>query len=153
LPELDPKTVVLILCGVLAVLAAYLPMDMLVVWLRVQGRIKGTRPSEEQGLPVWIVGSFERLSAFALGLFGVSNAPVILGAWLAAKLAASWGRYPDSAEASDFPNLPDRMELNRQVRVGHLVAVITGVVSVAIGLLTGLFIRHALKWNTAPPAP
>jgi hypothetical protein len=147
LPELDPKTVLLILWGVLAVLAAYLPMDMLVAWLRVQGRIKGTRPSEERALPVWIVGSFERLSAFALGLFGVSTAPVILGAWLGAKLAASWGRYPDSADA---PDLPDRMELNRQVRVGHLVAVIGGIVSVAIGLLTGLFIRHALKWDTGP---
>ena len=78
---------------------------------------------ERGGLPALIVGSFERLSAFALGLFGVSNAPVILGAWLAAKLAASWGRYPDSADAT---HLPDRMELNRQVRVGHLVAVIGG---------------------------
>jgi hypothetical protein len=137
LTEFDPKTVALILCGILAVLAAYLPMDMLSVWLRVKSRVQGTRSAEEIGVPVWIVGSFERLSAFALGLFDVAGAPVILGAWLAAKLAASWQRYPADGD----------MEENRQVRAGHLVALIVGIVSVAFGFLTGLFIRHALKWD------
>jgi hypothetical protein len=85
------------------------------------------------------VGSFERLGAFALGLFSVPGAPVMLGAWLVAKLAASWQRYP--ANEGD-------MEKNRQVRAGHLVALIVGIVSVAFGYLTGLFVRHALKWES-----
>ena len=119
-------------------LAAYLPMEMLIVWLRVQSRVQGSRSAEEVGVPVWIVGSFERLGAFVLGLFGVSNAPVILGAWLGAKLAASWNRYPSSEED---------MEENRQVRAGHLVALIVGIVSVTFGLFTGLFVRHVLNWG------
>jgi hypothetical protein len=136
--EFDPKTVVLILIGVLVVLAAYFPIDMLIVWLREQSRVKGSRSAEEIGVPVWIVGSFERIAAFALGLFDVRNAGVMLGAWLAAKLAASWQRYP--TDKTD-------MEENRQVRAGHLVALIVGIVSVAFGFLTGLLIRHILKWD------
>ena len=128
----------LILAGILAVLAAYIPLDMLIVWLRVKSRVKGSRSAEEVGVPVWIVGSFERLAAFALGLFAVPAAPVMLGAWLAAKLAASWQRYPASEKD---------MEENRQVRAGHLVALMVGIVSVAIGYFAGFYIRHALKWN------
>ena len=137
--ELDPKTVALIACGIATVLVAYFPLDMLIMWLRVKSRVQGTRSAEEVGVPVWIVGSFERLSAFLLGLFNVPGATIMLAAWLAAKLAASWQRYPTSEED---------MEANRQVRAGHLVALIVGIVSVAFAFLVGLFIRHALNWNS-----
>jgi len=74
---------------------------------------------------------------FALGLFDVRDAALILAAWLGAKLAANWQRYP--ADEED-------MEQNREVRVGHLVALIVGVVSVAFALIVGLAVRNLLGW-------
>jgi hypothetical protein len=111
---------------------------MLMLWLRTKSNVQGTRPTKEVGVPVWFVGSFERLSAFALGLFNVEGGPVILGAWLAAKLAASWQRYPTSE---------DDPERNREVRVGHLVALIVGIVSVAFAFLVGHWVRQTLNWE------
>jgi hypothetical protein len=143
LVEFDPKTMTLILSGILAVLAAYVPLDMLIVWLRVRSRVQGSRSAEEVGVPVWIVGSFERLAAFALGLYAAPGAAVMLAAWLAGKLAASWQRYPTSDKD---------MEKNRQVRAGHLVALIVGITSVSVGYLVGLFVRHALEWDALPTA-
>jgi hypothetical protein len=52
LVEFDPKTMTLILSGILAVLAAYVPLDMLIVWLRVRSRVQGSRSAEEVGVPV-----------------------------------------------------------------------------------------------------
>ena len=124
----------LLIVGVLILLTAYGPMDQLVRWLRGQSRIAEERPAKDVGIPPWIVGSFERLLAFALIVFNVEGAYTILAAWLAAKLAASWHRFP---VASD--------EAGRQVRAGTMVALITGVVSVGIGVVVGLLVRWACR--------
>jgi hypothetical protein len=137
--EFDPKVVMLILGGVMAVLVAYFPLDMFIVWLRTQSKVEGTRSAAEIGVPVWITGTFERLGAFGLGLFDANDAGLILAAWLGAKLAASWQRYP--ADEKD-------MEQNRKVRAGHLVALIVGTASVAFGFFAGLTVRHLLGWVT-----
>jgi hypothetical protein len=57
--------------GVLILLTAYGPMDRLVRWLRGQSRIAQERAAKDVGMPPWIVGSFERLLAFALVVFNV----------------------------------------------------------------------------------
>lgn len=47
----------------------------LLYWLRVQSRISGSRSVREIGVPVEIVGNFERLLAFVLVVFaGVAGA-------------------------------------------------------------------------------
>jgi hypothetical protein len=96
-----------------------------------------SRSANEVGVPVWITGSFERLSAFALGFFHVAGATTMLGAWLVAKLAASWQRFPVREETA-----ADR-KLSREIRAGTLIAVIAGIVSVAVAYLIGLAVRYA----------
>ena len=59
-------------------------------WLRRQSDVPET--PQQQGVPPWIVGAFERLLAFGVVYFYVEAAPTILALWIGAKLAANWQR-------------------------------------------------------------
>jgi len=120
--------------GVVILLMMHYPMGWLVDWLRRKGKVEDAPSTKEEGLPVWIVGSFERLLAFVLVLFDVPSAGTLLAAWIAAKLAANWQRYP-SNEADKF---------GREYRVQTFVALVAGVVSVGLGCLVGLVIRRLI---------
>jgi hypothetical protein len=121
--------------GVGIVLANY-PINRLVRWLRRISGVATTRSAKERGVPVFIVGSFERLLAFVLVLFDILGAGTLLAAWIAAKLAASWQRYPVN-EANEY---------GREYRAGTLIALMAGIVSVGLGCLVGLVIH----WLTYP---
>jgi hypothetical protein len=68
--------------------------------------------------------------AYGLVLFCVPDAYTILAAWIGAKLAASWQRLP-----------VETYEDGRRVRAGTLVALMAGIVSVALGALAALAVR------------
>jgi ABC-type Fe3+ transport system permease subunit len=114
------------------VLANY-PMELLVRWLRRKSDVGETRSAKEKGVPVEIVGSFERILAFVLVLFDIPSTGTILTAWIAAKLAASWQRYPTGDKSNEY---------GREYRVGSLIALMAGIVSVGLGCLVGLAVRY-----------
>jgi ABC-type Fe3+ transport system permease subunit len=109
-------------------------MEWLVGWLRRQGDVYDAPSTKERGLPAGIVGCFERILAFVLVLFDVPSAGTLLAAWIGAKLAANWQRYP-SNETNEF---------GREYRVQTFVALIAGVVSVGLGCLVGLVLRRLI---------
>ncbi len=121
---------------------AYDIMDCVWRWLRRESDVEEYRPAAEVGVPVWIVGNFERLMAFALVLFlKPKDAFTLLGIWLGAKLAASWHRMPVSNS---------NKKENRNIRAGTLAALIAGIVSVLLGALIGLAVRWVLQSHLIP---
>jgi hypothetical protein len=123
--------------GVVVLVLANYPMELLVRWLREISDVPTERLPKEKGVPVEIVGGFERVLAFVLVVFAVPGTGTILAAWIAAKLAASWQRYPTSDKSNEY---------GREYRVGSLIALMGGIVSVGLGCVVGLIIR----WLTYP---
>jgi hypothetical protein len=114
--------------GFLMLPIAFWPMRWMLWHLRLASNIPAEREDKDVGVPPFIGGTFERLLAFSLALFAVQHALTLLAFWLGAKLAASWQRFPES----------------REVRVGTFIALMAGVVSVAIGYFAGALVRHAI---------
>jgi hypothetical protein len=119
--------------GVVAVLIAHWPMAWLTGLLRVGSGLRRYRFQSEVGVPPSIVGSFERLMAFGLTVFDFDFAATLLIAWIGAKLAASWQRFPVNDDES-----------GRRVRAGTMVALIAGIVSVAFAAGMGVLARDAI---------
>jgi hypothetical protein len=111
-------------------------MENIWPWLRRMSRLPEKRQEDEIGVPVWIVGSFERVMAFAFVLFlAPKDAFTLLGFWIGAKLAASWHRVPQEVDNKK----------NRDIRAGTLAALIAGIISVSFGVLIGLGIRWVFE--------
>ena len=123
--------------GIGVIFVAYGPMGYLSRWLGAKSRIDA-RNTLEEGVPVWITGTFERLLAFFLVLLHVEGAYTLIALWLGAKLAASWHRLPTEP---DTQGDDEKREYNRQIRAGTLCALIAGISSVSIGALAGLVVR------------
>jgi hypothetical protein len=119
--------------GLLILPLAHLPLRTMLWWLRYASDVPPEREDKDVGVPPFIVGTFERVLAFGLALYGVHEALTLLAAWLGAKLAASWQRFEVKTD-----------EAGRRVRVGTLLALIAGVISVAIGYLAGALVRDAV---------
>jgi hypothetical protein len=65
--------------GVCILVLVNYPIEWLVRWLQVLSEVAETRSAKEKGVPVAIVGSFERILAFVLVLFDVPSAGTCLG--------------------------------------------------------------------------
>ena len=99
-------------------------------------RLPENRLTEDEAVPVWFVGNFERAMAVVLVLANVRGAYALLAAWLGAKLATSWQRLPiDNTD----------LETSRQVRAGTLVALMAGIISVTFEIVAGLLFRCAFR--------
>jgi hypothetical protein len=133
------------------------PVGQFLEWLRVQSNIKGVRSVRTRGVPVEIVGPFERLLAFILVVFaGFAPATLtVILAWLGAKLAASWHRVPITplkdprSSIGAAKRASEDYEAGRQARAGTLSALIAGVVSVTVGVVLGLAVRCACEWEAS----
>ena len=107
------------------------PMEWFVQGLR---RYMGLDPVRRNaGLDPFILGPFERFLAFSLAVFDVPGIATVLAAWIAAKLAASWQRF----------KIKDDKE-GRKVRIGTMIALMAGVVSVGTGVIAGRLLRSWL---------
>ena len=104
-------------------------------------RLPELRRPADAGVPVWIVGKLERHAAFALVVLKVAPTLIVtlLLAWMGAKLAASWQRFPVKSDKA-----------GRDTRAGTLAALITGIVSVSLGVLVGLLTRWAIHSPLMP---
>jgi hypothetical protein len=99
-------------------------------WVRERSGVPANRA--EAGVENWIVGLFERTLAFVLAFANVEGAYVVLGAWMAAKLALNWRRHPFN---KDDPNA------EREVRVYGISALMAGVLSLGFGVIGGAVAR------------
>ena len=142
-PLFDARCFIVFAIGVAVIFLSYAPVRSLSSWLGANSRIN-KRTAQEEGVPVWITGNFERLLAFFLILFHVEGAYALLALWLGAKLAASWHRLPTESYANS-KNDDEKREYGRQVRAGTLCALIAGVVSVLIGAFAGLVVRSVCQ--------
>ncbi len=119
--------------GLAVALLAYVPVEEFQSWLRRRCRV----PRHDQAVPVWITGTFERLLAFFLILLtDGQGAYAVLIAWMAAKLAANWPRWP-------LPKEDD--EQLRKLRARTFIALMTGIVSLAFGVFGGLIANGTIK--------
>jgi hypothetical protein len=132
------------------------PVGLLLEWLREASGIKGTRSVREKGVPVEIVGSFERWLAFVLVvLVGVGTAYPILIAWLGAKLAASWHRGPVTPSKNQRRSIgaalrdDEDYEAGRKIRAGTLSALLAGIASLTLGILMGVQVQCICQWEAA----
>jgi hypothetical protein len=129
--------------GIGVIFVAYGPMGFFSRWLGTRSHIDA-RTAKEEGVPVWITGTFERLLAFFLVVLHVEGAYALIALWLGAKLAASWHRLP-TEPYGDTQGDDEQREHNRQIRAGTLCALIAGIVSVLIGALAGLVVRNVCQ--------
>jgi hypothetical protein len=101
------RSIILFLFAVGVLLLAHWAMPRIVGGLRRMSRLPENRLTEDEAVPVWFVGNFERAMAVVLVLANVRGAYALLAAWLGAKLATSWQRLPiDNTD----------LETSRQVR-------------------------------------
>jgi hypothetical protein len=139
--------------GIMIIGLAYGPVGFFSRWLGKKSRVK-EREAKEEGVPVWITGTFERLLAFLLVVFHVEGAYALLALWLGAKLAASWHRLStdqiSAKTAGRAKNDEEKREYGRQIRAGTLCALIAGVVSVLIGAAAGLVVRSVCQCCMIP---
>jgi hypothetical protein len=96
------------------------------------------------GVPPWIVGVFERMMAYLLFFFFESwgDCSALLAAWIGLKLASNWQRRP-------LTGRPITPEQEREIRIQSLVALMAGIISVAIGAGAGALARskpEAWSW-------
>jgi hypothetical protein len=93
-----------------------------------------------------ITGSFERMLAFTLAVLNVKLLWPVLIAWMGAKLAASWLRFPMDLDRNPGRKIrtPNTDRTGREVRAGHLVAVLVGTTSLMVGVAMGVFVRIVL---------
>ena len=130
------RSIILFLFAVGVLLLAHWAMPRIVGGLRRMSRLPENRLTEDEAVPVWFVGNFERAMAVVLVLANVRGAYALLAAWLGAKLATSWQRLPiDNTD----------LETSRQVRAGTLVALMAGINSVTFGIVAGLLFRCAFR--------
>ncbi|MFD1984194.1 hypothetical protein ACFSOZ_16205 [Mesorhizobium newzealandense] len=83
--------------------------------------------SSAKRLPPWITGTFERTLTFALLASQFPDPHTVILAWLAAKFAANWQRD----EPTGAP------EAQMEYRSRAMIAVMSGIVSVAFGYVGG----------------
>jgi uncharacterized metal-binding protein len=128
-------SVFLFLIGLAVAVLGHFPVKWFYDWVR---RKSGLPVREEDdaalAVPHRIIGTFERLFAFALVLAvsEVGQVVTVLIAWMAAKLAANWQRRP--TEGKDE-------EKDRQIRANTFIALMAGVLSLAFGALGGAIAR------------
>ena len=123
-------SVLLLIVGLAVALASQPIVKSFVHWVREMSGVPVER--EGEGIPPWIVGTFERLLAFALILFNVEQAMTVLIAWMAAKLAANWQRQT---------LVGDNSEVDRKIRIYTLTALMAGTLSLGFGALGGAIAR------------
>jgi uncharacterized protein YneF (UPF0154 family) len=128
-------SVLLFILGLAVALLAYLPIGWFVWWLRQQSELPPREPRKE-AVPVFIIGTFERLLAFALVYLNVEGAYAILIAWMAAKLAASWPRQLLNRGSDEL-----EVEADREIRAGIFIALMAGTLSLLFGVIGGLIAR------------
>lgn len=128
-------SVLLFILGLAVALLAYLPVDWFVRWLRQKSELPPREPRKE-AVPVFIIGTFERLLAFSLTYLNVEGAYAILIAWMAAKLAAGWPRQPLSGGSDEL-----EVEADREIRAGIFVALMAGTLSLLFGVIGGMIAR------------
>jgi hypothetical protein len=122
--------VLLFILGLAVALGSQPIVKWFVQWVRTKSGVPIDR--EGEGVPPWIVGTFERLLAFALIFFDVEQALTVLIAWMAAKLAANWQRQTLAGDES---------EADRKIRIYTLTALMAGTLSLAFGVLGGAIAR------------
>ena len=88
------RSIILFLFAVGVLLLAHWAMPRIVGGLRRMSRLPENRLTEDEAVPVWFMGNFERAMAVVLVLANVRGAYALLAAWLGAKLATSWQRLP-----------------------------------------------------------
>ena len=122
--------VLLFILGLAVALGSQPIVKWFVQWVRKESGVPTDR--EGEGVPPWIVGTFERLLAFALIFFNVEQALTVLIAWMAAKLAANWRRQT---------LVGDDSEADRKIRIYTLTALMAGTLSLGFGVLGGAIAR------------
>ena len=84
-----------------------------------------------------IVGTFERLLAYAIFVIGIQEAYTLLIAWIVAKLASNWQwRSLDKVGP----------KLDREIRAQSLIPLMAGTLSVAIRAVAGVLARSHPEW-------
>ena len=132
----------------LCFVAASLALTLLVGHVAVKGFVAFVRKLSNltelypEAVPAWIVGTFERTMTFVLFLFAVEDAGTVLIAWMAAKLAANWQRR----------ELTDNERKSLWIWAQTFVALMAGVLSLAIGVLGGSIAHCALPTSEKPNA-
>jgi hypothetical protein len=132
------------LCFVVASLALTLLLGHFAVkwFVALVRKLSNLTERYPEAVPAWIVGMFERAMTFVLFLFAVEDAGTVLIAWMAAKLAANWQRR----------ELTNNERKSLWIRAQTFVALMAGVLSLAIGVLGGSIAHCALPTSENPNA-
>ena len=126
--------ILLFILGLAVIWYPHYPVKWFYDWVRRESNLPERDENDANvSVPHRIIGTFERLLAFTLVAGNVEAAYTILLAWMAAKLAANWQRRPDAE--GDLTS--------RDVRAATLVALMTGALSLAFGVLGGTIARCA----------
>jgi len=123
--------------GVAVALIANVPVLGFIWIVRWLSGLPRKRNPKDVGVPPLIVGTFERILAYALFFLGLDEAYTILLAWIVAKLASNWQRR-------SLDKIGPKLE--REIRVQSLIALMAGTLSVAIGAVAGVFARSHPEW-------
>ena len=76
------RSIILFLFAVGVLLLAHWAMPRIVGGLRRMSRLPENRLTEDEAVPVWFMGNFERAMAVVLVLANVRGAYALLAAWL-----------------------------------------------------------------------
>jgi hypothetical protein len=91
------------------------------------------RDEHPHSVPPQVVGNFERLMAMVLVATSVDGTATILVGWTAAKLAANWQTMVQRELSG---------EKSRIFRARVFISLMTGTISLAIGVIAGLVLRN-----------
>jgi hypothetical protein len=107
-------------------------------WLHRTSGLDKFKEEEEREIqvPPWLTGVFERYMTVALVVVGLDSASLgaVVLAWMGAKLAANWQRRVATDSTLD----------DEKVRARTIVALMTGVLSLGIGIIAGALTRYSL---------
>lgn len=126
-------SVLLFLLGLAIALGSNFVVKAFSDWVREKSQVP-PKPNYPR-VPSWVLGTFERLLAFVVVAFNIPQAGTIFIAWIAAKLAANWQRRDaktDDREAAI-------------IRASTFIALMSGVLSLALGSLGGYIARCGLQ--------
>ncbi|MGX5827330.1 hypothetical protein [Mesorhizobium sp. 43Arga] len=134
----DPFILNKLVCGIAglaaALIAGHFGTDSFFRYLNRSAGLE-LRPTPKR-LPPAVTGMFERALTFLLVVSDFPSFQNVILAWLAAKLAANWQRT-EPTNSSDEDRLAYRSRA--------LIAVMTGIVSIAFGYFGGRI--AAAPWN------
>jgi hypothetical protein len=108
-------------------------------YLRLISRVPMKRRKRDESVPPCVVGTFERMLAFVLVAFAVTDTALFLTGWIGAKLASNWQRHPIGGKTVT-------REEERTIRAQSFIALLTGTMSLGFGALGGFIARSAFHW-------